>query len=282
MIPLMAGSLPTGKSRFEAIAESLVPSQRRTNHDRSARRTQKPAENRRRKEVDQVKPLKMFGLTLAAAVAAMALIGASSAVALESTALCKVSTSPCPEKSIYPSGTVVKAQLLHQTASLEENLSKVSPSLLLGPGLAEEVKCWESTASGKTTTGLVKEGPVGGTLESLSFGHCFHKTGVSCTVTVNQLGTLTLQKTGVNVGEAKVNGVLVTVVCGTVFKCVYTTQELPMAAKGTGPSGEVAELTANHAPLVLENPLTGIGCPTEGFFDAAYEIVEPATGFITS
>jgi hypothetical protein len=229
-----------------------------------------------------MKSMKMFGLALVAAVTAMALVGAPSALAAESTALCKVSTSPCPEKSIYPSGTIVKAQLLHQTASLEENLKNVSPSLLLGPNLVEEVRCWEASASGKTTSGLATEGPVTGTLEALAFSHCFHKTGVACTVTVNKLGTLTLQKTGVNLGEARVNGVLVTVVCGVVFECVYKTEGLPMAAKGTGPSGEVAELVADHAKLVLENPLTGIGCPSEGFFDAAYEITEPATGFITS
>jgi hypothetical protein len=226
-----------------------------------------------------MKPIKMFGLALIAAVAATALIGASSALAAESTALCKVSTSPCPEKSIYPSGTVVKTQLLHQTASSAENLKNVSPSLLLGPGEVVEVRCWESSASGKTTTGLVKEGPVQGTLETLSFSHCFHKSGVSCTVTINKLGSLTLQKTGVNVGEAKVNGVKATVVCGIVFECVYKTEELPLSAKGTGSLGEVAELTAKQAKLTKEG--IGVGCPSEAFFDAGYEITEPATGFIT-
>jgi hypothetical protein len=232
-----------------------------------------------------MKPMKMFGLTLVAAVSAMALVGASSALAAESTALCKVNKAACPEASIYPSGTVVKGQLKKQTASLEENLKNVKPSVLLGPGLVEEVKCWESTASGTTTTGKVKEGPVTGTLESLTFSHCFHKSGAECTVTINKLGTLSLQKTGANVGEAKVNGVLATVVCGIspiVFECIYKTEELPMTAKGTGPSGEVAELIANHAKLVLENPLTGIGCPSEGLFDAEYEITQPNPVFITS
>jgi hypothetical protein len=222
--------------------------------------------------------MKIFGL-LITAVTAMALIGASSALAAESTALCKVSTSPCPEKSIYPSGTAVKAQLLHQTASSAENLKNVSPSLLLGPGEVVEVRCWESSASGKTTTGLVKEGPVQGTLETLSFSHCFHKSGVGCTVTINKLGTLTLLKTGVNVGEAKVTGVKATVVCGVVFECVYKTEELPLSAKGTGSLGEVAELTAKQAKLTKEG--IGVGCPNEAFFDAGYEITEPATGFIT-
>jgi hypothetical protein len=224
--------------------------------------------------------MKMSGLALITAVAAMALIGASSAMA-ESTALCKVSTSPCPEKSIFPSGTVVKTQLLHQTTSSTMNLELVSPSLLLGPNLVEEVRCWESTASGVTTTGLAN--PLKGELKSLSFGHCFHKSGVGCTVTVNKLGTLTLLKTAANLGEAKVNGVLVTVVCGIVFECVYTTEELPMHAKGTGPNGsatEPAELVADHAKLTKEG--LGIGCPNEGFFDAKYEITEPAAGFITS
>ncbi len=234
-----------------------------------------------------MKPIKMFGLASIAAVAAMALIGASSALA-ESTALCKVSTSPCPEKSLYPAGTVVKAQLLHQTTSLETNLEVVTPSRLLGPELAEEVRCWESSASGSTTTGLVEGGPVEGTLENLSFGHCFHKSGVKCEVIIEQLGTLSVLKTAVNLGEAKVNNVLAKVECGispVVFRCIYRTNELPMHAEGTGPNGsatEPAELVADHALLELTNPLTGIGCPSEGFFDAAYEITEPAPGYITS
>lgn len=227
-----------------------------------------------------MKPMKMFGLALVAAVAAMALVGASSALA-ESTALCKVNENPCALANQYPAGTIIEAQLLHQTESSAENLKNVSPSLLLGPNLVEEVRCWESSASGETTTGLAT--PLEGKLTGLSFGHCFHKTGVGCTVTVNQLGTLTLLKTGANLGEAKVNGVLVTVVCGVspvVLECVYKTEALPMAAKGTGPLGEVAELTADHAKLTKEG--IGISCPSEGFFDAKYEIVEPAAGYITS
>ncbi len=223
-----------------------------------------------------MKPMKMFGLTLIAAVTAMALIGASSALA-ESTALCKVNENPCSEENEYPAGTKVSARLLHQTASSTENLKNVSPSLLLGPNLVEEVKCFESSASGVTTSGLAN--PLTGELKSLSFGHCFHKTGVGCTVTVNKLGTLTLLKTGANVGEAKVSGVLVTVVCG-LFERAYKTEALPMSAKGTGPSGEVAELVADHAKLTKEG--LGVGCPSEGFFDAKYEITEPSPGFITS
>lgn len=225
----------------------------------------------------------MSGLALVTAVAAMALIGTSAAMA-ESTALCKVNTALiCPEKSIYPSGTVIKAQLLHQTTSSAMNLELVSPSVLLGPNLAVEVRCWESTASGVTTTGLAN--PLKGELKSLSFGHCFHKTGVGCTVTVNKLGLLTLLKTAPNLGEAKVNGVLVTVVCGIVFKCVYEASELPMHAEGTGPNGsatEPAELVADHAELKQEEVGLGIGCPEVGFFDAAYEITEPTVGYITN
>jgi hypothetical protein len=47
-----------------------------------------------------VKPIKMLGLAVAAALMAMALVGASSAMATESTALCEVHQSPCPEANI--------------------------------------------------------------------------------------------------------------------------------------------------------------------------------------
>jgi len=215
--------------------------------------------------------LKMLGLAAIAAVAAMAFVGASSAMA-ESTALCKVSTSPCPEKSLYPSGTVIKAQLLPGTESL-----------LLGPEPESkiEVQCTGSTSEGKTT-GASLANPLTGELTSLAFSGCTYgapKTP-ACEVNVEKLGVLTLLKTAVNLGEAKVTGVLVTVTCAAVLKCTYTTEALPLHAKGTGPSGEVAELTASKAPLVQEG--VGVGCPAKGFFDAKYEITSPTPIFITS
>jgi hypothetical protein len=216
----------------------------------------------------QVRHLKMLGLAVITAAAAMAFVGASSAMA-ESTALCEVNELECPEGSVYPAGTVVEAKLLTGTTSV-----------LLGPNLKVEVECTGSTSAGKTTTGLAN--PLKGELTSLAFSGCTYGPlhSPACTVTVNQLGTLTLLKTGTNLGQAAVSGVLVTIVCGSVFKCVYKTESLPMHAKGTGPSGEKAELTATEAKLTEEEKLLGVGCPSEGFFDAKYEITKPATGYI--
>jgi hypothetical protein len=215
-----------------------------------------------------VRLIKMLGLAAVAAAAAMAFVGASSAMANGPTALCEVNEDPCAEANVFPAGTVVKAQLLPGTESV-----------LLGPGSVVEVKCTGSTSKGETTSG--KANPLTGKLTSLEFTGCKHKTGVSCTVTVNQLGTLTLLKTAANLGEAKVSGVLVTIVCTTVFKCVYKTESLPLHALGTNGVNK-PELTATSAALVQEEKLLGVGCPSEGFFDAKYEVTEPAAGFITS
>ena len=58
-----------------------------------------------KKEMLQVRLIKMFGLAALAAVAAMAFLGASSASANQSTTLCKISQLPCASGNQWPKGT---------------------------------------------------------------------------------------------------------------------------------------------------------------------------------
>jgi hypothetical protein len=221
----------------------------------------------------------MLGLALVAALASMAFIGASSASAEGSTALCEVDELVCPPGSVYGAGTPILAELLPKV-----------PSVLLGPGLVKEVECTSSHSSGKITTpgGLSEEGEkLTGNLESLSFGGCTHKSGVGCTVTIVKLGTLLLLKTGPNHGDGLVHNVLVRVVCALVLNCVYKTNNLPFLALGatlpltTSGVASLAKLHFDHAELEEEEILVGVGCPDQGYFDAEYAVQTPHDVFIT-
>lgn len=55
-----------------------------------------------------MKSMKILGLCLLGALAAMAIIGAGTASA---TKLCSINTSPCPAGNTYGKGTAIKAQL---------------------------------------------------------------------------------------------------------------------------------------------------------------------------
>jgi hypothetical protein len=120
-----------------------------------------------------VKLIKMFGLAMVAAVAAMAFIGAGTASA---TAVCKNETHPCTEP--YAVGTVIKA-----VAGSEQKVSLKDKSIF---GTTEE-KC-ESTVEGKITKNpgeTVKGGQkqAEGMIEKVTFTNCQPE----CTATAVQL-----------------------------------------------------------------------------------------------
>lgn len=219
--------------------------------------------------------IKLLGLAATAVVAAMAFVGASSAMASGSTALCKVDELVCQTANLYPADTTVLASLLNP------GLTGVGASLL-GPNLVLETTCFQSHSSGKTLSALAS--PLTGHLKTLTFSHCFHKSGVACTVTINTLGELLLLKTAPNLGLATVHNVLATVECGiapVVFRCFYKTNAMDMHALGTGLDGTAAMLVADHAALEEEKKITSIGCPSSGFFDGAYEILSPTPTYIS-
>jgi len=221
--------------------------------------------------------IKMFGLAASAAVAAMAFVGASSAMADggNGTAICKQDELACAAANLYPANTTVLASLLNP------GLTGVGASLL-GPNLVLEVTCFQSHSKSKTLAALAS--PLTGHLEELSFSHCFHKTGVACTVTINHVGELLLLKTAANLGTATVHNVSATVECGispVIFRCFYKTNAMPMHALGTGLDGTAAMLVADHAELTEEKKLTSIGCPTRGLFDGAYEILSPTPAYVS-
>ncbi len=199
----------------------------------------------------KVKYLKMLGLSMVAAIAAMALVGASSASA--TTSLCKSNTLPCPEAEEYKSGTVLKASLEAGT----------SAQLLSSLGT---VKCTVSSVSGKTTSG--KGASVTGTIEGLTFTSC-EREGTECTVTVEGLGypAAITSTAGTMNGTLKVEKSKAHVVCGSFINCTFG-GTVSLVAKG----GAMGLVEAKEVKLTL---IEGFICPSEAKWDANYLITSP-------
>ena len=119
-----------------------------------------------------MKKIKMLGLTVVAALTAMALVGVSSAMA-ESTALCSEDASPCPAGKLVShvhEVTSGHAKLLTSITTVECNvlfLGDVSTKGLLGNPLAISGNftytnclngCQATELNGPTTITVLKEG----------------------------------------------------------------------------------------------------------------------------
>jgi hypothetical protein len=203
--------------------------------------------------------MKMLGLVVAAALAAMAFVGAGSASA---TTLCKANENPC--NNPYPSGTKVKAQL------------ETGTEAVLTTSLAT-VKCTVSKSEGVTKAQSGE--PLPGEVTNLTFESC--KTGlVGCTVSTVNLpytaavsatgggnGTFTASSSGKGNPGAKV-------VCVGVLNCTFTTAEATLTALG----GEPARLKAEGVELEQ----TGELCPTTSTWTATYKVTEPTKGWVVA
>ena len=203
-----------------------------------------------------MKTMKMLGLAVVAAIAAMGLVGAGTALANGPTALCKEHKDPCPAGSLYGAGTVV------------EGLA-IDP-VLLGNffGFPGEVLCEHSVVAGTLEEALGT--PLRGELTKISFTKCKDSFGNSCTVTTPKLGLLDLLRTALNLGIATSLGNEVRVVCGGFpgIECTFGgTPKLHVAGS------PVKHLTANEAVLTA---ITGPNCPTSPRWDALYKIIQPA------
>jgi len=162
--------------------------------------------NTRREGRNQVRTIKMIGLTALAALTAMAFVGASSAMA-ESTALCKVDESPCAEAN--------RVSHVHET-TLSGNKAKL---------LSEElnVEC-DVLFLGEASPTLGNPLTITGTFTYTSCG-----SGAGCAVEeINGPATIEVLKTAHELAGVTGEGeVKVTCLFGFI-KCVYN---------GTGLSG---------------------------------------------
>jgi hypothetical protein len=201
--------------------------------------------------------IKIFSLTAVMALAAMALVGASSALA-EPTALCTVNESPCTH--IYTGhieGKALNPELAGKFFGIKGTFT-CEHSFILGNALG--------LGSPQVTH-----------FESISFlGNCHllaPLTNVACTAIESKaLGLVDLLKTAANLGVATFLNTTIFMHCGSLLECVLggEPQFHALGSEGTG----LASLTA--AAAVVKN-ISGANCPEgeSGRLKATYSILLP-------
>ncbi len=208
--------------------------------------------------------IKMLGLAALAAVAAMAFLGASSAMAEFPTTLCEEAseTLTCPEKKQAKSFT-----MLAKTTTLLTNVV--------------EVLCLHSSAKG-TVEGstLAPAGtPLAVQLSELQFKECGRVSSGShsdCTVTVNKQPLLQVLKTAANLGTAKVNPAApaeINVKCGFFINCTYSETTKPLTVESAEHTAEAGRGMLTASKVVVAKG-TGFACPETAEWDALYEPLE--------
>src|SRR4051794_1898366 len=133
-----------------------------------------------------MKHIRKLGLVVVAAVAAMALVGATSAMAEGTTTLCKENKTPCPTTSRYAAGTALEGLATNPT--------------LLGKffGITGTISCEHSVVAGTLDSAIGT--PLTGTISTISFtGNCKDSFGDTCSVKTVKTGKLDLLRTGANV-----------------------------------------------------------------------------------
>jgi len=188
--------------------------------------------------------IKMFGLAMVAAVAAMAFLGAGTA----SATLCKINQSPCSAENQYPAHTTL--------------ITHSNKAILKSNGFSG------TTVECKSTATLLHEKIEGGILKgkvtSLLWEEC-----KGCTkATTTTLPTFDDKATGGGNGTITfLNTVVVLEGCPLGAKCTASAKEATMSLTGgTFPNG-TAKGTANN----IKVEMSGFGCGTEGTWNAGGE-----------
>lgn len=198
-----------------------------------------------------MKLIRTFGLAVMAAVAAMAFLGASSAMA-EPTQLC--ASHPAADESCSNPATSV------HFVSVDHDGDGDKHALLLTNVL--DVEC-ESLVSG-TVLGLAS--PQVAHAEVV-YSNCL---GI-CDVNTEENGLISGLKEGFELASLTATGYKVHVVCGIVINCTYTAQGL--VGHGEGPL-----LAGGNGRVTYEEDVvkgTGIACPSVAELDAVFESLTP-------
>ncbi len=203
-----------------------------------------------------MRPVKVFGLTVIVAMAAMALIGAASATAMN-TALCSTNNGgalACPlEKQVTS---------FHSVALNSTFLTSVG-----------NVVCKEALAEG-SVLGLAA--PQISHLTKFNWTGCTGPGGVACTVTTTKLGLILWLKTAVNLGSLVYDNLFFKISCPLSIECEYTPvgenhllgSSLPLlGAESNGGFGGTKIVLSPNSPL--DAP-----CP-EASWDYFYESLTP-------
>jgi hypothetical protein len=204
----------------------------------------------------------MFGLAVAAAVASMALLGASSAMAEGNTALCTVHQDPCLDANLV-SGVHMVAGI----TTLQTSVAKVLCLSSLAQGTVET-----DATTGKRLSASGK--PLGVNVTALTWSNCgTNAAHNNCTVNTLKGGLIDLLRTALNLGTATILGSEVLVECniGFTLHCVYGGEVAGFGVEGAGHNGGLAGNGMFNANALEVQRLKGLFCPEESKWTALYE-----------
>jgi hypothetical protein len=204
-----------------------------------------------------MKHMKILGLCLLGALAAMALVGTGTASA---TKLCSVNTSPCPAGNTYGKGTSIKAQLPAGTNSV------------MSSGFVT-ITCSSSTMSGKTTS-EGGAGAVTGEISSVTWKNCTSGLG-SCTASaLNTPWKVEVSGSGGS-GTMTVNKPGGKFTCGGVT-CEYEASKASVSATGGNPA------TIKASGVSFSKIGGSFLCSSSASWTSTYEVTSPKPLFIVS
>jgi hypothetical protein len=212
-----------------------------------------------------VKAIKMLGLAAVAAISAMALFGASSAMATFDTALC---SEKSPELKCPDAKLVKHVHLLAEDGTM---VTSVGTTLCKYALISTEV------------LGLGKPLLLHFLKEGLTYTEC--KLGlIKCTFETVHYGLLDLLKTASDLGvltDLPVEGKYteVHVVCGELIDCTYKWEGLEGHALSAQPPTSNGRVTYTNAPV---QKVGGLLCPKETRLNAVFESLPGAPIWIRS
>ncbi|HEV2791888.1 MAG TPA: hypothetical protein VGV69_11370 [Solirubrobacterales bacterium] len=204
-----------------------------------------------------MKHLKILGLCLLGALAAMAVMGAGTASA---TKLCSVNTSPCPAGNTYLKGTAIKAQLVSGGKSV------------MSSGFVT-ITCTESTMSGKTTSDG-GAGSVTGSISSVTWKNCTSGLGACTASALNTPWPAEVSGSGGN-------GSMSITKAGGKFTCGGTTCEYEASKASVSVSGgNPARIKAGNVSFSKIGG--GFLCSSTASWSSEYEATAPKPLFVVS
>jgi len=203
--------------------------------------------------------MKILGLCLAAALAAMAVIGAGSASA---TKLCSINSAPCPAGNTYGKGTSIKASLVAGT------VSKMASGFVT-------IECTSSSMSGKTTSAGGGSGvAVTGEITSVTWKNCTSGLG-ACTAS-SLFTPWSAEVTG-----SGGSGTMSVTNAGGKFTCGGTTCEYKASKASVSVSGG-SPATIKASSVSFSKVGGGFLCSSTASWSGEYEATSPNPLFIVS
>jgi hypothetical protein len=215
----------------------------------------------------------MFGLAAIAAVAAMAFVGASSAMA-ENTSLCKEDVAL---GTACPSGKLA-LHVHFETQKLSGGVLVPAKNKLLNPILT--VEC-VGLFLGDVTNATLLGAPLS-ILGNLTYGSCTAGCTVTETSTDGVIQALRELVAGALSELAKVTGTgfKVLVNCGlSLLHCVYDGQGLVGDGLGALAAGHTGSVKFTEAPV---HAVEGVLCPSEAKLDANFLPLESEPFYVRS